>query len=244
MVCCLSVNMKHEYIYVRFSLGSGTIATLVLALKLFQVLQETTHLKHYYRIRFCWWGAEEYGLQGSFHHVDFAKRTTISENRLENYLLMLNFDMLASPNYYFGIFEPSSLPDSITDRVKAASMKISQLFQDWFITNHLPWDNSSLAIQSDHWSFLEAGIACGGIFSGADSIKSAEQRHRYNKLLGEGRGGIAGVSFDPCYHKFCDTIDNIDLFAFEIMTKSAASILENLSQIPDLKFWLYESVMY
>ena len=32
--------------------------------------------------------------------------------------------------------------------------------------------------------FLLEGIACGGLFSGADDVKSQEQRDRYLRMLG------------------------------------------------------------
>ncbi|CAF0769343.1 unnamed protein product [Rotaria sp. Silwood1] len=113
--------------------------------------------------------------------------------------------MFASPNYYFGIYEATSLPDTISSKVKNASDRISQVFRHWFDKEGLPWDNSS-PILSDYVPFLFAGIPCGGTFSGADSIKTLEQRDRYDRMLGHGYGGIAGVKFDPCYHQACDTI--------------------------------------
>jgi hypothetical protein len=55
--------------------------------------------------------------------------------------------------------------------------------------------NSSLLIESDHVPLLVAGVACGGIFSGADGVKTREQRDRYGRLLGHGYGGVVRATF-------------------------------------------------
>ncbi len=40
-------------------------------------------------------------------------------------------------------------------------------------------------------------------------------------------GGIAGAPFDPCYHRPCDTYDNISLFALDINADAVAySVLQ------------------
>ena len=46
------------------------------------------------------------------------------------------------------------------------------------------------------------GIPAGGLFTGAEVVKTAEQEAIW--------GGTAGESYDPCYHQACDTIDNIN----------------------------------
>lgn len=217
------------------------MATLVMALNLAHLFQTSSYEKYPYRIRFCWWAAEERGMQGSYYHIEEANITTVEGNRLKDYVLMLNFDMLGSPNYYFGIYEPFSLPAIISSTTKNASNKISQLFRYWFDKEQLPWDNSSLGISSDHVPFLLAGIACGGVFSGDDTTKTLEQRNRYDRMLGHGHGGLAKVPFDPCYHMACDTIENINPFAYETLSKAAAYVLETSARIANLSRWLYMS---
>jgi aminopeptidase S len=46
------------------------------------------------------------------------------------------------------------------------------------------------------------GIPVGGLFSGADYIKTAAQAAKW--------GGTSGQTFDRCYHASCDTASNID----------------------------------
>ncbi|CAF2486915.1 unnamed protein product [Rotaria sp. Silwood2] len=169
--------------------SSGARATLVLALNLAHLFQASSYEKHLYRIRCGWWGAEENSMLGSYHHVNEANITIVEGNRLKDYVLVLNFDMLASFNFYCGTYEPTSLPDKISSKVKNASDRISQLFRHWFDKEGLPWDNSS-PILSDYVPFLFADVPCGGIFSGAGSIKTLEQRNRYDIMLGHGYGGI------------------------------------------------------
>lgn len=59
---------------------------------------------------------------------------------------------------------------------------------------------------SDFLPFLKKGIAAGGLLTGAGGIKSMEERKLY--------GGLANAAMDPCYHKPCDTYDNIDKNTF------------------------------
>lgn len=46
-----------------------------------------------------------------------------------------------------------------------------------------------------------AGIPAGGLFTGAEGIKTEDQAKTY--------GGTADVAYDPCYHQACDTVSNL-----------------------------------
>jgi hypothetical protein len=59
-----------------------------------------------------------------------------------------------------------------------------------------------------------AGIPAGGLFSGAEEIKTPEQAAIY--------GGTAGVAYDPCYHQACDGIKNVNTMALEQLADGAA----------------------
>ena len=190
-------------------------------------------------MRFCWWGAEEIGLLGSDDHVKKAKVATAVGERLQDYLINLNFDMLGSPNYIFGIYDGRTANNATPTQALAGSNKISALFRDWFEGQKLPWDFTDFSGRSDYGPFLAEGIVAGGLFSGADETKSQEQRDRYDKLLGQGTGGIAGALQDPCYHKACDSIQNINPFAYEKMVQAAAYALEYLARQGDLQAYLY-----
>ncbi|CAF3546806.1 unnamed protein product [Rotaria socialis] len=219
--------------------GSGTAANLAFAVALARIFRTFNYAKYKYRIRFCWWGAEEVGVLGSNFHVANAQNSTVVGERIADYLAYLNFDMLGSPNFIFGIYDGRTIRNNNPPSAIPGSNKISALFRDWFIQHYLPWDFSDFDGRSDYSPFLAAGVAAGGLVSGLDGIKSQEQRDRYEKFLGPGLSGLAGVIHDPCYHKACDTIQNINLFCLENMVQAAAYTIETLARLPDLKGWLY-----
>ncbi|CAF3850557.1 unnamed protein product [Rotaria magnacalcarata] len=124
-------------------------------------------------------------------------------------------------------------------RAIPGSNRITRLFVDYFEQNRLPWDYTDFSGRSDYGPFLAEGIACGGLFAGADDIKNQEQRDRYLKMLGSTLGGMANTDLDPCYHRKCDTLENLNTFAYLHMTKAAAYVLDFLAQLQDLNHWLY-----
>ncbi|CAF1027152.1 unnamed protein product [Adineta steineri] len=222
--------------------GSGSSTNLVLAINLARLYGTTNYTKYRYRIRFCWWAAEEIGLVGAIHHVQQAQNSSaLSQNKLSNYLINLNYDMLGSPNYFFGIYNGSSAKPGTPPQALNGSIRISEVFRDWFNLQNLPWDYTDFSGRSDYGPFLATGIVAGGLFSGADETKSVEQRDRYESKLGEGRGGLAGAKVDPCYHLDCDTIKNIDKFGYFKMSQAAAYMLEYLGRKNDLVNYLYPS---
>ncbi|CAF3816185.1 unnamed protein product [Rotaria sp. Silwood1] len=217
--------------------GSGSAANLALAVALFRTSMYR-NLK--YRIRFCWWGAEELGLIGSFVYVRQAKTSIIIGERFHDHLLYLNLDMLASPNYMFGIYDLDTIINETLTKNIFASKKITTLFRNWFNDQNLPWDNVNLTTAtSDYLPFLIGNMPIGGVFSGADRIKTKEQCDRYASYLGPDPYCMPNIAFDQCYHKSCDTIWNINKFAYEKLTKAVAYALEYFIHMDNLKEWLY-----
>jgi hypothetical protein len=147
--------------------------------------------------------------------------------------------MLGSPNYIFGIYDGQTARNDTPSQALPGSNKITALYKDWFIKQNLPWDYTDFSGRSDYGPFLAEGIVAGGLFSGADELKTQEERDRYDKTLGQGLGGIPGIIHDPCYHEACDSIQNINVFVYEKMVQAAAYALEFLGQQEDLKVWLY-----
>jgi len=222
-----------------FITGSGSAANLALAVALARLFRTSTYPKYKYRVRFCWWGAEEAGLLGSDHHVKQAKNSTIVGERLSDYLINLNYDMIGSPNYFFGIYDGRTANNNTPSQALPGSNKITALFRDWFIRQKLPWDYTAFDGGSDYGPFLAEGIVAGGLFSGATKMKTVEQRNRYDEILGQGLGGIPNTIYDPCYHQPCDSIQSINVFGYEKMVQAAAYVLEFLGQQEDLTTWLY-----
>jgi Zn-dependent M28 family amino/carboxypeptidase len=68
--------------------------------------------------------------------------------------------------------------------------------------------------RSDYGPFIAVGIPAGGLFTGAEELKTEEQAAIY--------GGTAGVAFDPCYHQACDRFNNNSNQAIREMSDAAA----------------------
>ena len=109
---------------------------MVLALNLARLFQTSSlsYSTYQYRVRFCWWGAEELGLIGSQYHVAQASlpNTTIVGERSQDYLVYLNCDMIASPNYFFGIHDILSAPATTPLQARNGTERLAGLFRQWF----------------------------------------------------------------------------------------------------------------
>ena len=150
------------------------------------------------RIRFAWWGAEEAGLIGSTAYVDGL----IESGEIDNIEANLNFDMFASPNFVRFVYDG----DNSTDEGEAGppgSAEIEQVFLDHFESAGLETTPTAFDGRSDYGPFIApaAFVAAGGLFSGAEGVKTAEEEAIY--------GGAAGSWYDPCYHQFCDTFSTV-----------------------------------
>ena len=150
-------------------------------------------------VRFAFWGAEESGLLGSEHYV-----ASLSASELSEIGLNLNFDMLASPNFVRFVYDGdgSVTPDDPDDGGPAGSAEIEQTFERYFASQGLATAPTPFDGRSDYGPFIAVGIPAGGLFSGAEGIKSATQALIF--------GGVAGEAYDRCYHQACDTISNIN----------------------------------
>ena len=182
--------------------GSGSAALLELAENLSKLKPQNT-------IRLAWWGAEEEGLVGSTYYVENKP-----QEELDRIALYLNFDMIASPNYIFMVYDgdESSFPAPVV--VPPGSVEIEDLFERYFTSVGEPYDDAEFSGRSDYEAFINAGIAAGGLFTGAEEIKTEEQEGIW--------GGTAGEAFDQCYHADCDTIDNISGDALEVNSDAIA----------------------
>ena len=183
--------------------GSGSAAILETAIQMKKVNPRN-------QVRFAWWGAEESGLLGSEYYVD-----NLTEEEAADITLYLNFDMIGSPNYMFGIYDgdqstfpqpPGFIPDG--------SAEIEDTFEAYYDSVGEPYQDTAFSGRSDYGPFIAIGIPAGGLFTGAEGIKTADEAAIY--------GGTAGDQYDPCYHLACDTFDNISLEALEINSDAVA----------------------
>ncbi|MDQ0930313.1 M28 family metallopeptidase [Streptomyces turgidiscabies] len=179
--------------------GSGSAAVLEIALAVSRAQYQPT--KH---LRFAWWGAEELGIVGSRFYVN--NLSSANRARVKGYL---NFDMIGSPNPGYFVYD-----DDPT---------IEKTFKDYYAGIGIPTEIETEGDgRSDHAPFKNAGIAVGGLFSGADFTKTATQAAKW--------GGTSGRAFDRCYHASCDTIANIDDTALDRNSDAAAYAVWELSK--------------
>jgi Zn-dependent M28 family amino/carboxypeptidase len=145
-------------------------------------------------VRFAWWGAEESGLLGSEHYV-----AELSDEEIADIALYLNFDMVASPNYMFGIYDgDNSGGTAAPGFIPPGSAEIEDVFEKYYADRGEPSQDSEFSGRSDYGPFIAVGIPAGGLFTGAEVPKTAAEAALY--------GGVAGASYDPCYHAACDNL--------------------------------------
>ncbi|HTY32109.1 M28 family metallopeptidase [Mycobacterium sp.] len=174
--------------------GSGVAAVLETAVQLGNSPQVHN------AVRFGFWGAEELGLIGSRNYVE-----SLNLDGLKDIALYLNFDMLASPNPgYFTYDGDQSLPMDARGQpvVPEGSAGIERTLVAYLKSAGKTAQDTSFDGRSDYDGFTLAGIPAGGLFSGAEVKKSADQAKLW--------GGTADQPFDPNYHQKTDTLDHID----------------------------------
>ena len=186
--------------------GSGSSGILEIAEQIAKLDQNPRN-----RLRFAFWGAEEAGLVGSTAYVNEQVENGTDDQIEAN----LNFDMIGSPNFvrfvYDGDLSDSPPPPS---GAPAGSGQIEQLFNRYFDRQGLAYEPTAFDGRSDYGPFITNGIAAGGLFTGAEVEKSAEQEEVF--------GGVTGLPFDPCYHQACDTFFNLNHEALDQMSDAAA----------------------
>ena len=88
------------------------------------------------------------------------------------------------------------------------------MFESFFTLRNEPYDDSEFSGRSDYQAFIVNGIPAGGLFTGAEEIKTAEQAAIW--------GGTVGAQFDPCYHLACDTFANNNDHALDVNADAVA----------------------
>ncbi|KAL2073907.1 hypothetical protein VTL71DRAFT_11233 [Oculimacula yallundae] len=189
--------------------GSGTIALL-------EIAQQLTKFSTKNAIRFGWWSAEEVGLVGSTKYVE-----SLSAEELDKITLYLNFDMLASPNYVYAIYDGDGSAFNISG--PPGSGPAEKLFEDYFSKdaglNHVPTAFNS---RSDYAAFAAAGVPVGGLFTGAEVLKTPAEALLF--------GGQAGVAYDVNYHAAGDNVANCNVGAWIQNTKAIAHAVATYGQ--------------
>jgi aminopeptidase S len=158
------------------------------------------------RLRFGFWGAEELGLLGSKYYVNnlpAAERAKIE--------LYLNFDMIASPNPGYFVYDDNPAGNGARDDLVS-----------YFTGKNVQTEFVDVQGRSDHAAFRSLGIPTAGTFSGAEGTKTSAQAAKW--------GGTPGQAFDRCYHRSCDTISNIDLTSLDRQIDAIGHMVWNYAQ--------------
>lgn len=188
--------------------GTGSAAILAVAESMQKV--ETVN-----KVRFAWWGAEEHGLLGAHHYVNGLA----ASGELAKVGLYLNFDMIGSANFGRFVYDGDNSAFAVGPGAAAGpagSGQIEQDFHDYFASVGLPSGETAFSGRSDYGPFIARGIPAGGLFTGAEGVKTEEQA----KLF----GGVAGVSYDSCYHAKCDDTGNVSIESLDQMSDAIAHL--------------------
>lgn len=182
--------------------GSGSAAILETAIQFSKLKIKPTNT-----VRFAFWSGEEDGLQGSNFYV-----SQLTEAQIASHALNLNFDMVASPNPVRFVYDGDG--DALGTAGPEGSEAIEDIFLNYFASQGLATAPTDFDGRSDYFAFIEAGIPAGGLFTGAEGIKTEEEAAIF--------GGTAGEPYDPCYHSACDTNENLDPVVLEQMADAIA----------------------
>ncbi|PVG84426.1 aminopeptidase [Nocardioides gansuensis] len=196
--------------------GSGSAALL-------EVAEQMANVRTTNRVRYSWWGAEELGLLGSRHYVNDLEANQPS--KLRKTKLYLNFDMVGSPNYALFVYDGDNSAFPVGPGAAEGpegSGQIEKLFHDYFESQGMPSAETPFSGRSDYGPFIERGIPAGGLFTGAEGVKTASQAELF--------GGTAGVAYDSCYHIACDTIGNVNEDAIDANSDAIAHAVLTYAQ--------------
>ncbi|MGF1748718.1 M28 family metallopeptidase [Vibrio cionasavignyae] len=155
-------------------------------------------------------------------------------NAINDIKLYLNFDMIGSPNYVLGVMDGdlSDTKDSPDNAYTGnfeppyGTSDIELNFNEFFGSKTLATVPQALSKRSDYAGFADWGVAFGGLFTGAEKVKSAEEVEQF--------GGDIGVAYDVCYHQACDDLNNISQEALYVNTQALAYVTTYYAMSPSL----------
>jgi aminopeptidase Y len=181
--------------------GSGVAAILETAQQMAKVNPRNT-------VRFALWGAEEAGLVGSTYYV-----LGLSDEERARIAMYLNFDMIGSPNYVRFVYDGNGSAFGLAG--PPGSGPIESYFTNFYANRGLESEPTEISFRSDYAAFFDSGIPFGGLFTGAEGVKTAAQAATF--------GGTAGQAYDPCYHQACDTFANSNNEVLDLNSDAVAA---------------------
>ena len=166
--------------------GTGSAALLETAIQMSKVKPNNT-------VRFAWWGAEEEGLLGSEYYVG-----NLTEEEADDISLYLNFDMIGSPNYFFGVYDgdDSSGTATVTSPRALPPSRTSSRATTRASASRIRTPTSRVVPTTDRSSrSASPPVAC------SPGRKASRPRRRPSSTADS-----PDVAYDPCYHAPCDNL--------------------------------------
>ena len=129
-----------------------------------------------------------------------ALRGELTDEEADDIALYLNFDMVASPNYMFGVYDgdnsggtaPAGLhPAGLGRRSRTSSSASTP-------SRGEPFQDSEFSGRSDYGPFIAVGIPAGGLFTGAEVPKTDGRGRPLRRRRGRG--------LRPLLPPFCDNL--------------------------------------
>ena len=120
---------------------------------------------------------------------------------------------------------PSESPDS---------GKVEAVFEDWFRSQGQPVSRAPFDGRSDYVGFTLRGIPSGGIYAGAEGVKTAEEEQIF--------GGAAGSWYDPCYHQICDNLSTVFTGVMPLSAEGLAPTATDAESAPPAARWPAASI--
>ena len=200
--------------------GSGSATQLEVAQQMAALNINTRN-----KVRFIWFSGEEQGLFGSTFNAD-----NLTKVERSSVIAMLDFDMLASPNYALQIYDGDGSEFGVAG--PNGSGTIEKVFQTFFNARGVPTERIAFDGRSDYDEYTTVGIPAGGIATGAEVHKTPAQQEKWGGTVSSGLDG----QFDPCYHLACDrsgingSHDNINNTALSIMSDAVANAVLTFAQ--------------
>ena len=171
--------------------GSGTATDLEVALQMAKL-----GVKPVNQVRFIWFSGEEQGLLGSDYYV-----SQLTKKQVAGTPVMLDFDMLASPNYAELIYDGDGSEFGVSG--PNGSGTIEKVFQNFF-------DAARRVHRADP---VRRALRLRRVHRGRHPGRRHLHRRRgAQDAVQQSQAGAAWSSdglagqFDPCYHLACDTL--------------------------------------
>jgi Zn-dependent M28 family amino/carboxypeptidase len=121
--------------------------------------------------------------------------------------------MVGSPNYMLGVYDGDDSLGAGTEPPEG-SAAIEELFHRFFDKLGTGSVDTVFSGRSDYGPFIALNVPAGGLFTGAEGVKTAEEAALF--------GGTVGEAYDECYHAACDDLGNVNRSA---LTANLAAIL-------------------